>query len=268
MEKKDLGSLLSSSGFKNNERLTGIKMLLKLKKAQKMYDNYIDNESDDYLDEMLNNEKLLNNLIEETDITKEETFSQSKQLTDMNEKSCKMIKDLDNMLKDVLETRRQLQLEKEKSKIKTKDDYLTFMNVLPKKKEDEKITDKPLIKEKKNYEKYKDYIIPKNGENQKKYNSIINKINQQKVIVNNIPGRSNSTNKNFITNIKKENCKKIKENSKSLNSYNDDEELKKLFDEINMTNSKMNSYLDEIDKCIELNENINNAIVENNQMKE
>ena len=113
MEKKDLNSLLTSSDFKNNERLTGIKMLLKLKKAQKMYDNYIDNESDDYLDEMLNNEKLLNNLIEETDITKEETFSQSKQLNDMNEKSCKMIKDLDDMLKDVLETRRQLQLEKE-----------------------------------------------------------------------------------------------------------------------------------------------------------
>ena len=122
MEKKDLNSLLTSSDFKNNERLTGIKMLLKLKKAQKMYDNYIDNESDDYLDEMLNNEKLLNNLIEETDITKEETFSQSKQLNDMNEKSCKMIKDLDDMLKDVLETRRQLQLEKEQSKIKTKDE--------------------------------------------------------------------------------------------------------------------------------------------------
>ena len=202
MEKKDLNSLLTSSDFKNNERLTGIKMLLKLKKAQKMYDNYIDNESDDYLDEMLNNEKLLNNLIEETDITKEETFSQSKQLNDMNEKSCKMIKDLDDMLKDVLETRRQLQLEKEQSKIKTKDDYLSFMNVLPKK-EEQKKNDKTLIKEKKNYEKYKEYIIPKDGQNQKKYNAIISKINQQKVIVNNIPGRINSTNKVFITNLKK-----------------------------------------------------------------
>lgn len=264
MEKKDLNSLLTSSDFKNNERLTGIKMLLKLKKAQKMYDNYIDNESDDYLDEMLNNEKLLNNLIEETDITKEETFSQSKQLNDMNEKSCKMIKDLDDMLKDVLETRRQLQLEKEQSKIKTKDDYLSFMNVLPKK-EEQKKNDKTLIKEKKNYEKYKEYIIPKDGQNQKKYNAIISKINQQKVIVNNIPGRINSTNKVFITNLKKEGHKKHQENSKSINS-NDNEELNKLFDEINMTNSKMNSYLEEIDKCIELNENINNAI-ENNQMK-
>ena len=71
MEKKDLNSLLTSSDFKNNERLTGIKMLLKLKKAQKMYDNYIDNESDDYLDEMLNNEKLLNNKITLTDTEKE-----------------------------------------------------------------------------------------------------------------------------------------------------------------------------------------------------
>ena len=88
-----LASSTSSFDFNRNDKLTGIKMLLKLKNAQKIYDNYIggNDNPEEYIDEIMKNEKMLNELYEETDNTKEETFAQSKKVDDMNEKSSQMI---------------------------------------------------------------------------------------------------------------------------------------------------------------------------------
>ena len=165
-----LTSSTSSFDFSRNDKLTGIKMLLKLKNAQKIYDNYIggNDNPEEYIDEIMKNEKMLNELYEETDNTKEETFAQSKKVDDMNEKSSQMIKDLDIMLKEVIETRRQLQLEKEKSKIKTKEDYLKYMNVKPYKIQTNINQNSPIDIKTENLQKYKEYIITKDEEKQKK----------------------------------------------------------------------------------------------------
>ena len=114
-----------------NSDKRGIKLLLTLKKAQKVYDDYRnphENESD-YIETFINNENLLYELIKDTDITKEETMLQSKKVDDMNEKSAQMLKEVDAILKDIIETKREVQLDKEIAKIKNKNDYLKFMNV-------------------------------------------------------------------------------------------------------------------------------------------
>ena len=54
-----LASSTSSFDFSRNDKLTGIKMLLKLKNAQKIYDNYIggNDNPEEYIDEIMKNEK-------------------------------------------------------------------------------------------------------------------------------------------------------------------------------------------------------------------
>ena len=59
-----LASSTSSFDFSRNDKLTGIKMLLKLKNAQRIYDHYIggNDNPEEYIDEILKNElKLKNN---------------------------------------------------------------------------------------------------------------------------------------------------------------------------------------------------------------
>ena len=278
-----LASSTSSFDFSRNDKLTGIKMLLKLKNAQKLYDNYIGgNENpEEYIDDIIKNEKMLNELYEETDNTKEETFAQSKKVDDMNEKSSQMIKDLDLMLKEVIETRRQLQLEKEKSKIKTKEDYLKYMNVKPYKIQTNVNKTNPIDIKTENLQKYKEYIIPKDEEKQKKFDSIKEKLNSQKNQVDNIIGRGDNTKQLDIEELNRNIEKANKENhncgntfitEEKSNSYNksetidtnQDDDLNKLFAEIHLANSKMDNFLNEIDECLELNENIN-TVLENNK---
>lgn len=269
-------NLLSSSlDFNRNDKLTGIKMLLKLKNAQKIYDNYIGgNENpEEYIEDIIKNEKMLNELFEETDNTKEETFAQSKKVDDMNEKSSQMIKDVDIMLKEVIETRRQLQLEKEKSKIKTKEDYLKYMNVKPYTIQIN-IKSNPIEIKNENLEKYKEYMIPKDEEKQKKFDSIKEKLNLQKNQVDNIIGRGDNTKQLNIEELNRNIEKANKENTfiteektnynNDTISTNQDDDLNKLFAEIHLANSKMDNFLNEIDECLELNENIN-TILENNK---
>ena len=267
-----LASSTSSFDFSRNDKLTGIKMLLKLKNAQKIYDNYIggNDNPEEYIDEIIKNEKMLNELYEETDNTKEETFAQSKKVDDMNEKSSQMIKDLDIMLKEVIETRRQLQLEKEKSKIKTKEDYLKYMNVKPYKIQTNINQNSPIDIKTENLQKYKEYIIPKDEEKQKKFDSIKEKLNLQKNKVDNIIGRGDNTKQLDIEELNRNIEKANKENyicgntfiteektntSETINT-NQDDDLNKLFAEIHLANSKMDNFLNEIDECLELNENI------------
>lgn len=276
-----LASSTSSFDFNRNDKLTGIKMLLKLKNAQKLYDNYIggNDNPEEYIDDIIKNEKMLNELYEETDNTKEETFAQSKKVDDMNEKSSQMIKDLDLMLKEVIETRRQLQLEKEKSKIKTKEDYLKYMNVKPYKIQTNVNKNNPIDIKTENLQKYKEYIIPKDEEKQKKFDSIKEKLNSQKNQVDNIIGRGDNTKQLDIEELNRNIEKANKENyncgntfitEEKSNSYNkseiinQDDDLNKLFAEIHLANSKMDNFLNEIDECLELNENIN-TVLENNK---
>ena len=275
-----LASSTSSFDFSRNDKLTGIKMLLKLKNAQKIYDNYIggNDNPEEYIDEIMKNEKMLNELYEETDNTKEETFAQSKKVDDMNEKSSQMIKDLDIMLKEVIETRRQLQLEKEKSKIKTKEDYLKYMNVKPYKIQTNINQNSPIDIKTENLQKYKEYIIPKDEEKQKKFDSIKEKLNLQKNKVDNIIGRGDKTKQLDIEELNRNIEKANKENYNCGNTFiteektntsetintNQDDDLNKLFAEIHLANSKMDNFLNEIDECLELNENIN-TVLENNK---
>ena len=55
-----------------------------------------------------------------------------------------------------------------------------------------------------------------------------------------------------------------KTNTSETINTNQDDDLNKLFAEIHLANSKMDNFLNEIDECLELNENIN-TVLENNK---
>ena len=255
----------------------GIKLLLTLKKAQKIYDDYRnphENEAD-YIETFINNENLLYELIKDTDMTKDETMLQSKKVDDMNEKSTQMLKEVDAILKDIIETRRKVQLDKETAKIKNQNDYLKFMNV------DIKESDTDINKESKSInndmcsldnieQNYKKYLIDKDNCKSKVYDEIKMKLNAQKNKVEETKDMLNiNEHKYKYESYNEDNdYNNIDEQYDNTNTNGMDDELEKLFAESSNANTRMDNLLDEIDECIILNHNINDAILENEINKE
>ena len=263
-----LSSNLSAEEVKNNK---GIKLLMKVKNAQTIYDNYTGTSIDDYYKMMRDNDLMINQMKEELDKEELEMIKESHKTDSIKEKSENMLSDVDAMIKEIKEMRQKIHDIKINDKIKSKEDFLKFMNIIipNNNNNNDSISDSTTINtdnkdfkkrnnillendfkiDEKKINEYKKYIIPNDDERNNDYNSIIEKLKNQENEINEVKSKQIKRNK-----IPK---KKLKKKPKSETG---DSNIDKLFAEINMVNSRMDNYLKDIDECIEMNEKINKKL--------
>ena len=262
-----LSSNLSAEEVKNNK---GIKLLMKVKNAQTIYDNYTGTSIDDYYKMMRDNDLMINQMKEELDKEELEMIKESHKTDSIKEKSENILSDVDTMIKEIKEMRQKIQDIKLNDKIKSKEDFLKFMNVIiPNNNNNDSISDSTTINtDNKDFKKrnnillendfkidenkineYKKYIIPNDDERNNDYNSIIEKLKNQENEINEV--------KNKQIKRKKNPKKKLRKKPKFETG---DSNIDKLFAEINMVNSRMDNYLKDIDECLEMNEKINKKL--------
>ena len=262
-------------------RKKGIKLLMTLKNAQNIYNDYAGSSIEDYYNFMEKNEDFINEFKEEIENEEKEINSKNNQADEIEEKSQEMLSDVDSMIKEIRELKSRINDFKIANKIKTKRDYLKYMNLINLETEGgSKINDKnELIKSQtqfynkiendfnknKNDElqklsEYKKYIIPKENEKDKDYKDIIEKLEKQEEKIKKFENeKNNNINYDVSNDIKEEDD--INYNKDDL--YDDDlikgtgdEDVDKLLKEIKMADLQMDSYLKDIDECLEMNGNI------------
>lgn len=262
-----LSSNLSAEEVKNNK---GIKLLMKVKNAQTIYDNYTGTSIDDYYKMMRDNDLMINQMKEELDKEELEMIKESHKTDSIKEKSENMLSDVDAMIKEIKEMRQKIHDIKLNDKIKSKEDFLKYMNIIiPNNNNNDSISDSTTINtDNKDFKKrnnillendfkidenkineYKKYIIPNDDERNNDYNSIIEKLKNQENEINEV--------KNKQIKRKKNPKKKLRKKPKFETG---DSNIDKLFAEINMVNSRMDNYLKDIDECLEMNEKINKKL--------
>ena len=265
-------------------RKKGIKLLMTLKNAQNIYNDYAGSSIEDYYNFMEKNEDFINEFKEEIENEEKEISLKNNQADAIEEKSQEMLSDVDSMLKEIRELKSRINDFKIANKIKTKRDYLKYMNLVNLETEgSNKNNDKnELIKSqtqfynkiKKDFnnnnkndelqklEEYKKYIIPRVNEKDKDYKDIKEKLEKQEEQIKKFENEKNSKINYDINNnniIKQEDDI----NYNVDNIYDDnlikgtgDEDVDKLLKEIKMADLQMDSYLKDIDECLEMNENI------------
>ena len=262
-----LSSNLSAEEVKNNK---GIKLLMKVKNAQTIYDNYTGTSIDDYYKMMRDNDLMINQMKEELDKEELEMIKESYKTDSIKEKSENILSDVDAMIKEIREMRQKIHDIKINDKIKTKEDFLKYMNVIiPNNNNNNSFSDSTTINtdnkdfkkrnnillendfkiDEKKINEYKKYIIPNDDERNNDYNSIKEKLKNQENEINEVKSKQIKR--------KKIPKKKLKKKPKSETG---DSNIDKLFAEINMVNSRMDNYLKDIDECIEMNEKINKKL--------
>ena len=263
-----LSSNLSAEEVKNNK---GIKLLMKVKNAQTIYDNYTGTSIDEYYKMMRDNDIMINQMKEELDKEELEMIKESHKTDSIKEKSENILSDVDTMIKEIKEMRQKIQDIKLNDKIKSKEDFLKFMNVIipNNKNNNDSFSDNSTINtdnkdfkkknnillendfkiDEKKINEYKKYIIPNNDERNNDFNSIKEKLKNQENEINEVKSKQIKR--------KKIPKKKLKKKSKTETG---DSNIDKLFAEINMVNSRMDNYLKDIDECIEMNEKINKKL--------
>ena len=262
-------------------KTNGKKLLMTLNKAQNVYNNYANSSIEDYYNFMEQNDDFIKEYKEIIENEEEEiNLNKKNEENNIEENSQIMLSDIDTMLKEIQELKSRINDFKLKNKIKTKRDYLKYMNLIDKNntnninnnindtnnilyKSQNKFYNKLEKNFKKNseeekYSQYKKYLIPKESQKEKDFINIKEKLQRQEDAI-----------KKFEENqMLKE---KEKENNDKINDINDindadiyvnnnkctgDEDVDKLFNEIKLADMKMDSYLKDIDECLEMNENI------------
>ena len=262
-----LSSNLSAEEVKNNK---GIKLLMKVKNAQTIYDNYTGTTIDEYYKMMRDNDIMINQMKEELDKEELEMIKESYKTDSIKEKSENILSDVDAMIKEIREMRQKIHDIKINDKIKSKEDFLKYMNVIiPNNNNNDSFSDSTTINtdnkdfkkrnnillendfkiDEKKINEYKKYIIPNDDERNNDYNSIKEKLKNQENEINEVKSKQIKR--------KKIPKKKLKKKPKSETG---DSNIDKLFAEINMVNSRMDNYLKDIDECIEMNEKINKKL--------
>jgi hypothetical protein len=217
---------------------------------------------------------MINKMKEELDKEELEMIKESNKTNSIYEKSENMLFDVDKMIKEIQSMRQKIKDIKIKEEIQTKDDYLKLMNdIIPNNnnnsfsnattvnsecKDVNKNNNLLLLENdfKINEEKinnYKNYIIPKDEERNNNFNNIKEKLKNQENEIQQV--------KNQQVNRKKPKKKLRKKQNNDL--LTGDSNIDKLFEEINMVNSRMDNYLKDIDECLEMNEKINRKLDSN-----
>ena len=255
----------------------GKKILMTLKNAQNIYNNYIGSSIEDYYDFMDKNDDFINEYKKIIENEEEEVNNKDNKIEKIEEKSKEMISDVDLMLKEIQELKSRISDFKLKNKIKTRRDYLKYMNLIDNNNNNDnnsKINKDMCKTQKKFYNKlekdfkrsneeeklseYKKYIIPKESQKEKDYINIKQKLQKQEELIKKFENEK-------IDNEIKDN--EVLNNPADIwNNSTGDEDVDKLLNEIKLADEKMDSYLKDIDECLELNENIEKQL-DNEEIK-
>ena len=255
----------------------GKKILMTLKNAQNIYNNYIGSSIEDYYDFMDKNDDFINEYKKIIENEEEEVNNKVNKIEKIEEKSKEMISDVDLMLKEIQELKSRIHDFKLKNKIKTRRDYLKYMNLIDNNNNNDnnsKINKDMCKTQKKFYNKlekdfkrsneeeklseYKKYIIPKESQKEKDYINIKQKLQKQEELIKKFENEK-------IDNEIKDN--EVLNNPADIwNNSTGDEDVDKLLNEIKLADEKMDSYLKDIDECLELNENIEKQL-DNEEIK-
>lgn len=210
-----------------NSQTSGIKLLLSLKSNP---DEEIDPGKLKYILEDL----------EEMEIeSRNENFVEEISDEDYN----KNVKEMDDLILDIIRTKQKLRLGKLKSKIKTKEDLLNFLNIRDK--DDNRLPPEPkggnseILLEK--------LKINKNSKKENEFINIKEKLMIQEELLkakDNIFLTSQSTLNSTIS------------NNNLINSYNSQDEMNSLYEEIKKAESRCDDLLDDIDEYIKMGENL------------
>ena len=155
----------------------------------------------------------------------------------------KNVKEMDDLILDIIRTKQKLRLGKLKSKIKTKEDLLNFLNIRDK--DDNRLPPEPkggnseILLEK--------LKINKNSKKENEFINIKEKLMMQEELLkakDNIFLTSQSTLNSTIF------------NNNLTNSYNSQDEMDILYEEIKKAESRCDDLLDDIDEYIKMGENL------------
>ena len=254
----------------------GKKLLMTLKNAQNIYNNYANASIEDYYDFMEQNDDFIKEYKEIIENEEEEINLNKKKEENIEENSQVMISDIDTMLKEIQELKSKINDFKIKNKIKTKRDYLKQMNLIDKNIDMDNTNNKnPMYKsqnkfynnkleknfkqnnEEEKYSEYKKYLIPKESQKEKDFIDIKEKLQKQEELIKQFEEKEklNEKEQNEIKE-ENENCDNTNEADIWINKCTGDEDVDKLLSEIKLADMKMDSYLKDIDECLEMNENI------------
>ena len=271
-------------------KTNGKKLLITLKNAQNTYNNYANSSIEDYYNFMEQNDDFIKEYKEIIENEEEEiNLNKKNENNNIEENSQIMISDIDSMLKEIQELKSRINDFKLKNKIKTKRDYLKYMNLIDKinnndNNKNDKINllyksqnkfynklEKSFKKnnEEEKYSQYKKYLIPKESQKEKDFINIKEKLQKQEDSIKKFEESQ------LLKEKEKENQENQEINSNEAdiyfninNKYTGDEDVDKLFNEIKLADMKMDSYLRDIDECLLLNENIEKQLDEDEQINE
>ena len=254
----------------------GKKLLMTLKNAQNIYNNYANASIEDYYDFMEQNDDFIKEYKEIIENEEEEINMNKIKEENLEENSQVMISDIDTMLKEIQELKSKINDFKIKNKIKTKRDYLKQMNLIDKNIDIDNTNNKnPMYKsqnkfynnkleknfkqndEEEKYSEYKKYLIPKESQKEKDFIDIKEKLQKQEELIKKFEEKE-KLNEKEQNEIKEENENNDNNNEADIwnNKCTGDEDVDKLLSEIKLADMKMDSYLKDIDECLEMNENI------------
>ena len=255
----------------------GKKLLMTLKKAQNIYNNYSNPSIEDYYSFMEHNEDFINEYKEIIQNEEDELNLNKNKDEKVEEISQEMLSDVNTMLKEIQELKSNINEFKLKNKIKTKQDYLKYMNLIDGRNKDNdndinNTEKKGMFKsqnifynnklkksfkkynEEDKYSEYKKYLIPKESQKEKDFIDIKEKLKKQEELIKQFEQMEIYKNNNNKENEKSNLDEADFENNN--NKFTGNEDVDKLLNEIKLADEKMDSYLKDIDECLEMNENI------------
>ena len=259
-------------------KTNGKKLLMTLKTAQNIYNNYSNPSIEDYYSFMEHNEDFINEYKEIIQNEEDEINLNKKKEEKVEEISQEMLSDVNTMLKEIQELKSNINEFKLKNKIKTKQDYLKYMNLIDSRNKDNdndinNTEKKGMFKsqnifynnkleksfkkynEEDKYSEYKKYIIPKESQKEKDFIDIKEKLKKQEELIKQFEQMEIYKNNNNEEN-EKSNLDEDETDFENNNKFTGNEDVDKLLNEIKLADEKMDSYLKDIDECLEMNENI------------
>ena len=270
-------------------KTNGKKLLITLKNAQNTYNNYANSSIEDYYNFMEQNDDFIKEYKEIIENEEEEiNLNKKNENNNIEENSQIMISDIDSMLKEIQELKSRINDFKLKNKIKTKRDYLKYMNLIDKNSNNDNNNNNHKINllyksqnkfynkleksfkknnEEEKYSQYKKYLIPKESQKEKDFINIKEKLQKQEDSIKKFEESQ------LLKEKEKENQENQEINSNEAdiyfninNKYTGDEDVDKLFNEIKLADMKMDSYLKDIDECLLMNENIEKQLDEDEKI--
>ena len=270
-------------------KTNGKKLLMTINNAQNIYNNFAGSSIEDYYSFMEQNDDFIQEYKEIIENEEEEINNNKNNGENVDEISKEMLSDVDVMLKEIQELKSRINDFKIKNKIKTKRDYLKYMNLIDNQNNDENNNSEKKgmnksqnifynnkleksFKKKSEEEKlseYKKYIIPKENQKEKDYINIKEKLQKQEEFIKkfenieiSIPKENDKNNKKEIEdNINGDEIADI-----GINKYTGNNDVDKLLNEIKLADMKIDSYLKDIDECLEMNENIEKQLDNNEEI--